>query len=109
MECSCKGFCYLQFLQWRLLKSRQPRSLSVPSCFDHRNKIGRKCWVTADTVEDDLKITTTKLMTQPRLDDNQFDMRRNKDWMVMDIMKDEMIQVIMLNYNEAKNTMTLTG
>ena len=48
-------------------------------------------------------------MTQPRLDDNQFDMRRNKDWMVMDIMKDEMIQVIMLNYNEAKNTMTLTG
>ena len=41
---------YLQFLQWRLLKSRQPRSLSAPSCFDHVNEIGGKWWVTAEQV-----------------------------------------------------------
>ena len=43
------GF-YLQSLQWRLLKSRQPRSLSAPSCFDHENNIGGNCWVTANQV-----------------------------------------------------------
>ena len=50
-KAAVKGFC-LQFLQWRLLKSRQPRSLSAPSraCFDQENKIGGKCWVTANQV-----------------------------------------------------------
>ena len=56
---------YLQFLQWLLLKSRQPRSLSAPSCFDHVNEIGGKCWVTSasDIVVDEMKSknTTTKL------------------------------------------------
>ena len=27
---------YLQSLQWRPLKSRQPRSLSAPFCFNHK-------------------------------------------------------------------------
>ena len=39
-----KGF-YLQFLQLRLLRSRQPCSPSTTSCFDPG-----KCWITVDLV-----------------------------------------------------------
>ena len=60
------GF-YLQSLQWRLLKSRQPRSLSAPSCFDHENNIGGKSCT---------KLTYDATKTGQRL----INVRRNEDW-----------------------------
>ena len=74
-KAAVKGFC-LQFLQWRLLKSRQPRSLSAPSCFAHENKIGGKCWVTADQVIP----SSTKYKAN---------LRRNEDWTATNLMYDE--------------------